>query len=282
MSDNVQGDKVGNDKIGADKVLGDKVAGDKHVTFAAPDNSPLQSRRHEADLLEAALRELAELPTDTVPDPQSLPPNSHLTYSQNPRFTGRTAELQRLAQTLKGERGTAVINTPAAVMGMGGVGKTQLAAEFAHRYGRYFQGGVYWLSFADPEAVPAEIAACGRKMALPGLDSLPLAQQVERVLTVWENPLPRLLIFDNCEEEALLERYRPKSGGARILLTSRRSRWSPGFGLSALPLDTLLPAESVRLLRQFWPSLAETEVLRSIPDQTWPSGSALALFFLTV
>ncbi len=43
---------------------------------------------------------------------------------------------------------------------MGGIGKTQLACEFVHRYGQFLAGGVFWVSFADPAAVPAEIVAC--------------------------------------------------------------------------------------------------------------------------
>lgn len=50
----------------------------------------------------------------------------------------------------------------ATATGLGGIGKTQLASELVHRYGRFFAGGVFWLSFADPEAVPAGIAGCGR------------------------------------------------------------------------------------------------------------------------
>ena len=42
-----------------------------------------------------------------------------------------------------------------------GYGKTQLAVEFAYRYGQFFAGGVFWLSFADPVGIDAEIAACG-------------------------------------------------------------------------------------------------------------------------
>ena len=41
--------------------------------------------------------------------------------------------------------GTAAIGQSVAVTGMGGMGKTQLAREFAYRYGRFFDGGVFWL-----------------------------------------------------------------------------------------------------------------------------------------
>lgn len=106
--------------------------------------------------LVAARERLAELPTDIVPEVAPLPPGSRaIPINPNALFVGRTDELKQLAVMLK--LGGAVVITT----GIGGVGKTQIAAEFAHRYGRYFAGGVFWLSFADPAGIPGEIAACG-------------------------------------------------------------------------------------------------------------------------
>jgi hypothetical protein len=62
--------------------------------------------------------------------------------SPNLIFVGRKADLRMLARALKG--GETVIIGPAAIAaatGLGGVGKTQLAAEFAHPYGRCPAGG---------------------------------------------------------------------------------------------------------------------------------------------
>jgi hypothetical protein len=92
-----------------------------------------------------------------------------------------------------------------------------------HRYGRFFAGGVYWLSFASADEVPLQVAAC----AAPGLEARPLEERVQRVRDAWQSAVPRLLVFDNCEEESLLDAWRPPSGGCRVLVTSRRSRWSP-------------------------------------------------------
>ena len=58
---------------------------------------------------------------------------------------------------------------------------------------------------------------------LTGYDALPLDQQVRLVEDDWARSVPRLLVFDNCEEEALLDRWRPRTGGARVLVTSGAS-----------------------------------------------------------
>src|SRR5207237_5484465 len=67
--------------------------------------------------------------------------------------------------------------------------------------------------------------------------------------------LPRLLVFDNCEEEALLDAWRPPAGGCRVLVTSRRSEWTPTLGVRTLPLDLLPRPDSIELLRGYRPDL---------------------------
>jgi tetratricopeptide (TPR) repeat protein len=196
---------------------------------------------------------LAALPLDEVPAPSSLPVGSRLPLSANPLFVGREEDLKTLARQLKAGETSAVgqVETAAAT-GLGGIGKTQLASEFAHRFGRYFAGGVFWMSFADGATVPVEVAACGASLGLHlSFDTLTLDQQVRLVEEAWKSPLPRLLIFDNCEEEELLSRWRPHSGGARVLLTSRRSEWAPALAVKTVPLTTLARPASIELLRRF-------------------------------
>ncbi|HVF59673.1 MAG TPA: tetratricopeptide repeat protein [Thermoanaerobaculia bacterium] len=212
----------------------------------------------DAATLAAAEGLLASLPLDDVPSPAPLPPGSHLPHARNPLFVGREPDLRRLAAVLRGG-GTAAIGQIAAATGLGGIGKTQLAVEFAHRYGRYFAGGVFWLSCADPAVVPAEVAACGAVGGLdlrPDFGSLKQDDQIALVLAAWQSALPRLLVFDNCEDPDLLGRWRPPTGGARVLVTSRRSSWDPALGVEPLSLDILPRAESVALLRKFRPELA--------------------------
>ncbi|MCI0575836.1 MAG: tetratricopeptide repeat protein [Chloroflexi bacterium] len=118
---------------------------------------------------------------------------------------------------------------------------------------------MFWLSFANADSVPAEVADCGRAMGLPGLEHLELPDQVARVRQVWQEPIPRLLVFDNCEDEQLLAAWRPATGGCRVLATSRRGRWDPGLGVASLALNVLERPESMVLLRRFTPGLSEEE-----------------------
>jgi hypothetical protein len=119
----------------------------------------------DPETLAAAEQQLAALPLEMIPDPAPLPPGSRMPLRRNPLFVGREVDLRALATALKGGD-TAAIGQTAAASGLGGVGKTQLASEFVHRYGQCFAGGVFWLSFADPTTIPTEIAACGGPGAL--------------------------------------------------------------------------------------------------------------------
>jgi hypothetical protein len=155
--------------------------------------------------LDAALETLNRMPIDTIPERASVPSQSRIVLGPNDVFVGRGSHLCELAAVLKGGSAAAIGQT-AVASGMGGIGKTQLACEFVHRYGQFFAGGVYWLSFANPDAIEAEIASCGGRgaMDLPNFDALPLEQQVATVRARWEEPWPRLLVLDNCEDPRLV------------------------------------------------------------------------------
>ena len=153
----------------------------------------------------------------------------------NPFFVGRADELLQVAKALCGGDTTVALGQVVASTGLGGLRKTQLAVELVHRYGRYFVGGVFWVSFARPDEIPLQVAGC----AGPGVEARPLEERVRGAKEAWQTAAPRLLVFDNCEEEALLAAWRPPSCGCRVLVTSRRSVWSPTPGVTALRLDLL-------------------------------------------
>ncbi len=229
------------------------------VNESHPAASPLPSQQFEVSL-----------PVDIVPNPAPLPPGSLMPLSSNPLFVGRKQDLQALASALKREGIAAVSEVKTvATTGLGGIGKTQLACEFVHRYGQFFPGGVFWLSFEDATTVGAKIATCGGPGVLdlsPAYWGLPLDDQIRLVQNAWQQPVPRLLVFDNCEDPALLHRWRPSNGGCRILVTSRHGDWEAALGVQALTLGVLLREESIALLRYHCPKIAEA-ILDAIAEE---------------
>lgn len=198
-----------------------------------------------------ALARLAAIPLDHVPSPAPLPPGSRVPFAPNPDFVGREHELRVIAEGFAANENGPIL---LLVRGEGGIGKTALAAEFAHRYGQFFAGGVQWINCTDEKSIPAEVAAGGNALALrPGFEDLPLNNQVRLVKEAWDSATPRLLVFDGCEGRQVLGPWIPEEGGSRVLITSRSLTGPSAWPLSHLQVVTLGPiseSQGVTLLRR--------------------------------
>ena len=205
--------------------------------------------------LEARLVERRQ-PSPTLPG--DLPTGSYLPFPRNGFFTGRKADLQKLADALLGDQQSGVVVNQ-AVTGMGGIGKTQLAVEFAYEYGHRFRG-VHWLDLREAQTLESQIALCGSRMGLPQFPPT-IPEQVTATLREWFEENPRLLILDNFEEvdsaNEVLARLR--HSGLRLLITSRRTDWTSSLGLKRIPLDEFSLQESLEFLRNYLPAERATD-----------------------
>jgi tetratricopeptide (TPR) repeat protein len=199
--------------------------------------------------------------TDVIPEPGPLPPGSRLPLRRNALFTGRSEPLSILARALLPQSPTpqSPILITQAAQGMGGVGKTQLAIEFAYRYGRFFRG-IHWLNCTPPQTPNAEIATCGEEMDLPYWPKEQSAQ-VARTLEEWREGEARLVVLDNVENTSAVRVWLERLGGGptRLLLTARQSDWPADLGLTLLPLDVFTLKESLAFLRHHIPSQLTTD-----------------------
>jgi len=145
-------------------------------------------------------------------------------HAPNRQFVGREEELRELTKQLAPES-PATVSVHAAVTGMGGVGKSQLAIEYVHCYGPLYRGGVFWLDMENAENAQNEVARCGgaEGMDFPSFSELSLPDQASRVQAAWQDGRMGLLVFDNVQEPAVVEQWRPKTGCCSLLITSRRS-----------------------------------------------------------
>src|SRR5215471_2481484 len=194
-----------------------------------------------------------------IPPVGPLPKGSRMPHAPSSLFVGREEELRELAQSLTPGAGT-MVGVHAAVTGLGGVGKTQLAIEYAHRYGRRYPGGVFWLNMEGADNAINEVAACGgpEGMDLPRFNELKTPEQAATVRKQWqEGEQARLLIFDNAEDPEVVKSWRPVTGSCSVLITSRRQDWPLDMGVQALPVETLPRPNSLEMLQKARPKVAQ-------------------------
>ena len=187
------------------------------------------------------------------PGSRCVPPVSGTSRARNPQFTGRGSELGRLARAA-GRRGRGTVHS---VHGMGGVGKTQLATEYAHAHATDYDL-VWWIAAEEPAAIPDQFAALAASLGLdlgPAADPEALRAQVHdqlRTVPGW------LLIFDNADQVKDIWPWLP--GGplppgvpGHVIVTTRRG----GFAAMGpvLDLDVIGLPDAVRILQARVPRL---------------------------
>jgi tetratricopeptide (TPR) repeat protein len=162
--------------------------------------------------------------------------------SRNRNFTGREAILATLA-TRFGDPTAASAPVGQVLYGLGGVGKTQLALEYAHRH-RADYDVVWWVAAEEGTTVAAELAALARRLGVAEV-----ADQADMIDALWSelrDGIRWLLVFDNAEHRDHLEPYWPPIGG-HVLVTSRDPHWA---GLAdTFQVGVLNRAESVAFLQ---------------------------------
>lgn len=180
-----------------------------------------------------------------------IPTGSRLPFVNNKIFTGRTELLKNLARALLDDQSVPLILTQVAE-GVEGIGKSQLALEFAYQFGGFFCG-VHWIDASRPEGLQAEVAACGAKIWKNTVYFQGQLKLVESTLKTWKNNGRRLVILDNLEEIEAARKWMKLlvSTSSRVLITSRRNNWPNDLGLVPFALNVFTLEECLTYLRNY-------------------------------
>ncbi|MEU8240146.1 FxSxx-COOH system tetratricopeptide repeat protein [Actinoplanes missouriensis] len=158
-------------------------------------------------------------------------------------FTGREEQIQAVYEALRAP-GSAAAVVSGAVHGLGGVGKSALAVEYAYRFGSDYDV-VWWIAAELPGTVAGQVARLARRLGLPEV-----ADEQDAVAAVFDQlrGMGRwLLIYDNAEQPASLSGVLPAGGDGRVLVTSRWPDWRAHAHTVELPVWPRL--ESVAFLQ---------------------------------
>jgi len=146
---------------------------------------------------------------------------------RNPAFTGRVDSLHEVRRALDGSIVT--------LHGLAGVGKSQIAIEFAHRFGADYDL-VWWVPADDEGSIRRSLRTLARTL---GADH------------------PRsLIVFDNATEPSAVRPYLPHNPG-HVLVTSRSRSWVSSS--SMVEVEAFRPGETVEFLTRRWAGLSDDE-----------------------
>jgi hypothetical protein len=205
----------------------------------------------------------------TIPDtsPRSWP-TARIWVGVPPRnknFTGRTDILDQLKHRTTGSKPAVLLSKeslPRALQGLGGVGKTAVAVEYAHRFAGDYDL-VCWIRADQTPLVRSSLASLAEHLGLPAPSASGIDLTTRAVLDALRRgePFSRwLLIFDNADQPEALLPFIP-DGPGDVLITSRNQRWDPV--VDTIPLDVFERAESVQFLLKRVPRrLAETDAAK--------------------
>jgi tetratricopeptide (TPR) repeat protein len=258
---------TGGDPTGRRQVVAVRV-GDFRLAPAFSESSSVDLvRTTEKNAASALLRALGkpslptDLPDDAVAPDARFPGNTPEFWNVSPRnasFTGRSALLERLRDGLA-DSGSTGSSTVYALYGLGGVGKTQIALEYVHRFAADYDL-VWWIPSEQNELIVSSLATLAGRLELRvGDEAAQVAQEVRDYLRQSSAVQRWLLVFDNADEPQEVTQHFP-GGSGHVLVTSRNQTWLQ-YG-EALEIDPFLREESVEHLRRRAADLSDEDADR--------------------
>lgn len=177
---------------------------------------------------------------------------------RNKNFTGREDLLAALRRQVTGDVTVVLAH---ALHGMGGVGKTQLAIEYAYRFmGDY--DVVWWIPADQIALVRSSLAALAPRLGLEDIAPGRVEDAVSAVLDSLRRGSPHdrwLIIFDNADQPEEIRDFIPVGPG-HVIVTSRNHRWQSVADV--VEVDVFTRQESLQFLRRRVPGIGQTEADR--------------------
>ena len=195
-----------------------------HLQALPPRGRPLsawsdkaEAKREIASHIEALAHTIVER---TTSHPIQRARFLNLPFHRNPYFTGREEVFEQLHRSLHQHHTSALVQ---AITGLGGVGKTQTAVEYAYRYQHEYDT-ILWVSAESPEALIADYTRLAHLLALLEREEKEQLLVTQTVIRWMETQEHWLLILDNVEDLDAVRDFLPSTGDEHLLLTTRSQK----------------------------------------------------------
>jgi tetratricopeptide (TPR) repeat protein/transcriptional regulator with XRE-family HTH domain len=229
------------------------------------DSSDKNREGHPADESESIQPSLA-------PAVETCLPIWSLPSRRNPFFTGRSEILQALHTAFNaGESGP---RQALAICGLGGIGKTQTAIEYAYRYREDYQL-VFWIRAETSELLIADFTSLAAALALPERNDQNQSHIVAAVKRWLSRQQNWLLILDNVDDLGVVNEFMPETIGGHLLLTTRIQ--STGQIAQQIRLEKLSQQEGILFLLRRAKLLASSILPEDLPYDRWLVARDVAL-----
>ncbi len=209
----------------------------------------------------------------TTPAQETLPVLWNVPYNRNPLFTGREDILTQVYLALTSADQPLALTQPQAISGLGGIGKTQTAVEYAYRYRDRYEA-VFWARADSPELLSSDYLLLAALLNLPQRNEQDQTLVVKAVLRWFDTHEGWLLILDNADDLEMVNAFIPSAGKGHVLLTTRAH--STGTIAGRIELETMgLEEGMVLLLRRAKLLKGSASSLQAVPDAVRSSAQAI-------
>ncbi|MFS8086121.1 MAG: TIR domain-containing protein, partial [Acidobacteriota bacterium] len=163
--------------------------------------------------------------------PGTLPSVWNIPHNRNPNFTGRDDVLTEIRRNLTEGKPHRLVQV---VHGLGGVGKTQIAVEYAYRHMDDYDV-VWWIRSEEHSTLTHDMAALATDLTLQQENAKEQQVIVDAVRKWLGQNRNWLIIFDNADRPESIRDHLPQSDIGDVIVTSRNPNWK-GVAHS-FPLD---------------------------------------------
>ncbi|HET8846303.1 MAG TPA: helix-turn-helix transcriptional regulator, partial [Ktedonobacteraceae bacterium] len=175
----------------------------------------------------------------------ALAPHWCVPHQRNPFFTGRDDVLQEISTRLQNDAVRASGLSFCLLSGLGGIGKTQTALEYAYRHA-YDYSAIFWISVDSQETLLASCTAIAEQWSYMKQFVQDQKQLVAAVKLWLREHRGWLLILDNVEDPVLIQDFLTTVRNGSLLLTSRHP--TLGGKTPVIPLQQMWAEEGALLL----------------------------------